>query len=232
MIEYKRKAKVVYKVQRALKRRACWRWESNRVFDWAILVERAARAFSKDAGELSSPCLQGSCEVSILTASSALEGDGQRTFQGQRDTITDESVQVALPQWHALSSATRDVRYRCCARVEVEVEVELRAKRQRRASARAAFLIGTSLVISWPSLLLSTTSRQHSIFMAGILCGLYSMVCNGTGSMAFVGESDDTSSTILLYRIRSHPAQQLSKRHTFPLLHGALNREIGWSLLI
>jgi hypothetical protein len=56
MIEYSRYAKVVYRVHRALKRRACRRWLSSRVVVCVILADRVDRVFSNDAGELSSPC--------------------------------------------------------------------------------------------------------------------------------------------------------------------------------
>ena len=57
------------------------------------------------------------------------------------------------------------------------------------------------------------------------------MVCSGTGSMAFVGEGDDTSSTIL-YGIRN-PADTTAKRRTLSLLHGGLSRSCeGLSYLI
>lgn len=76
--------------------------------------------------------------------------------------MTDESVQATLPQWHALADETRNVWYRCCVRVEADVEVEFPSKRQRRASARAAFLSGTSLLSRSHLFLLDfTTSRLH-----------------------------------------------------------------------
>ena len=63
------------------------------------------------------------------------------------------------------------------------------------------------------------STLQHPVFMASIFCGIYSVVCNRTGSMPFVDKSDDTSSTIS-YGIRN-AADIAAKRRTFSLLHRA-----------
>lgn len=67
------------------------------------------------------------------------------------------------------------------------------------------------------------STLQHPVFMAGILCGLYIMVCRGTRCTVFVGESDDASSTIL-YGIRNPAGTATVERRTLSLLHGGLNR--------
>lgn len=49
------------------------------------------------------------------------------------------------------------------------------------------------------------------------------MVCSGARCTVFVGESDDTSSTIL-YGIRNPSGTATVERRTLSLLHGGLNR--------